>query len=39
MAKKKEEEKVLVPNILGLELDIAGDILDEQNIKYEKLCS
>ena len=34
MAKKKDN-KQLVPNILGLELDIAGDVLDDQNIKYK----
>ena len=34
MAKKKDN-KQLVPNILGLELDIAGDVLDDQGIKYK----
>ena len=35
MEKKDNKKNLIVPNILGLELDIAGDILDDNNIKYE----
>jgi hypothetical protein len=36
MAKSKNTDNNLkVPNILGLELDIAGDILDDAKIKYK----
>ena len=34
MVRRKKDNQKLVPNILGLELDIAGDILDDHNIKY-----
>lgn len=35
MAKKGSIKELIVPNILGLEADIAGDILDDLGIKYE----
>ena len=35
MAKKGSKKELIVPNILGLESDIAGDILDDLGIKYE----
>ena len=35
MAKKVKDNNLIVPDIKGLELDIAGDILDDCNMKYE----
>ena len=33
MAEKKKKDNLIVPNVLGLELDIAGDVFDDHNIK------
>ena len=35
MAKKVNDKQLKMPDILGLELDIAGDILNDNDIKYE----
>ena len=35
MAKKGNDKQLKMPDILGLELDIAGDVLNDNDIKYE----
>ena len=35
MAEKKRKNNLVVPNVLGLLPDIAGDVFDDHNIKYE----
>lgn len=35
MAEKRKKNNLVVPNVLGLLPDIAGDVFDDHNIKYE----
>ena len=35
MAERKKKDNLIVPNVLGLLPDIAGDVFDDHNVKYE----